>query len=122
MMSILKSLNCVRTGKTSSVSSVNSNGYITGKSPGYVTITAKTTTGKKAEIRIEVIQPVGPYGRSDSSSSSGSGTIVGDGITVYITETGEKYHINPSCVQHPIPININDAISLGLEPCTKCAQ
>ena len=110
------------TSSDEEIASVNSNGYITGKSPGYVTITAKTTTGKKAEIRIEVIQPENRYGQSNSSNSSSSGTIVGDGITVYITEYGEKYHINPSCVKHPHAVNINDAISWGYEPCEKCAQ
>ncbi len=102
------------------IATVNSNGYVTGKSEGSVMITAESANGKKESIRLNVYKPSEP--NYDSRSSSDSRTIVGDGITVYITETGKKYHKNPSCVKYPHAVNIEDAISWGFEPCEKCAQ
>ena len=100
--------------------SVNSDGYVTGKESGVVFITVESSNGKQESIRFEIVQPVGSY--YQESPSSNSTTTSGDGITVYVTETGKKYHLMASCVSHPLPMNINDAIKWGLEPCEKCAQ
>ena len=43
-------------------------------------------------------------------------------VTVYITKTGEKYH-SDGCQylkKSKIPIDLDDAISQGYEPCSKC--
>lgn len=43
------------------------------------------------------------------------------GETVYITPTGSKYHLDPSCNGGSYsPTSLEDAIARGLEPCGKC--
>lgn len=43
------------------------------------------------------------------------------GATVYITPTGSKYHLDPSCNGGSYsPASLEDAIARGLEPCGKC--
>lgn len=43
-------------------------------------------------------------------------------ITVYITPTGEKYHYDGNCGNGTyIPIDLDEAISKGYEPCKKCS-
>ena len=53
---------------------------------------------------------------SPPSASSSPGT------PAWITETGECYHLDPNCVQKPIPKTMEDAIAQGYRPCRKCAQ
>lgn len=48
--------------------------------------------------------------------------LVGQSVTVFITETGKKYH-NDGCrhlAQSKIPISLDDAIARGLGPCSNC--
>ena len=95
---------------------------VTGISEGLVTISAKTSNGKIASISLIVKEAPVNYSSGGNGSTSSNTPVVGDGVTVYITEYGKKYHINSSCVQNPIPMNKNDAINWGYEPCEKCAQ
>lgn len=43
------------------------------------------------------------------------------GKTVYITETGKKYHYDGSCNGGKYrPVSLSEALAYGLEPCKKC--
>lgn len=45
-----------------------------------------------------------------------------DGIEVYVTPTGKKYHYSSSCAgKNAIPINLSNA-QYSYDPCKKCAQ
>lgn len=41
---------------------------------------------------------------------------------VWISETGKKYHRNSSCsnMNNPQQVSLDEALSMGLEPCKKC--
>lgn len=43
------------------------------------------------------------------------------GPTVYITNTGKRYHYSSTCNGgHYFPVSLSEAIALGLTPCDKC--
>lgn len=45
------------------------------------------------------------------------------GSSVYRTPTGKRYHFDPDCGgKNSYEITLNDAISMGLTPCKKCAN
>lgn len=45
-----------------------------------------------------------------------------DFFTIYRTPTGKRYHFNPGCAgENRIETNLDEATSLGLTPCMKCA-
>ncbi len=45
------------------------------------------------------------------------------GMTVYITETGKRYHYDPNCGNGTYyPATLDEALSLGLTPCNKCVK
>ncbi len=47
----------------------------------------------------------------------------GDGRTVYKTPTGKRYHFDPDCGgKNSTATSLDNAISLGLTPCQKCAN
>ena len=47
-----------------------------------------------------------------------------ESITVYITPTGKRYHMSPTCGgKNSTPASIEDAMQIyNLTPCKKCAQ
>lgn len=47
----------------------------------------------------------------------------GNGKTVYVTPTGKRYHYDSSCGRGTYsPTTLDNAISMGLTPCQKCAR
>lgn len=47
----------------------------------------------------------------------------GDFFTMYRTPTGKKYHFDPGCAgENRIVTNLDEATSLGLTPCKRCAD
>ncbi|MBR3770952.1 MAG: Ig domain-containing protein [Clostridium sp.] len=93
-----------------SVATVTSNGKVTAKKGGNATITA-IVAGKKVltctiTIKVKVNKPSNQVG----------------GGTVYITDTGSKYH-SAGCRylwNSSHPISRGDARSAGYEPCSRC--
>lgn len=49
-------------------------------------------------------------------------TTTENGITVYYTNTGKKYHYDNNCNDGKyFPCTLDKALSMGLDPCKKCA-
>lgn len=72
--------------------------------------TQKTTTTEKATTTTKKQAP------AQNSNSS-------DGRTVYKTPTGKRYHFDPDCGgKNSSAVSLDDAISMGLTPCQKCAS
>lgn len=103
------------------VATVDSAGYVWGVAPGTAKITAKTANGLTASCTVTVIgntnTPSGGTSRPQTSTSSPS-----QGQTVYITDTGSKYHrygcryLKKSC----IPISLESAKKQGYTACRIC--
>ena len=46
-----------------------------------------------------------------------------DGVTVYVTPSGTKYHLDPDCGgENSAPTTLEKATQSGKTPCKKCAQ
>lgn len=100
--------------------------------PGTYTVTYTThdenanTVTDSAEVTVNA-KPQQRSASSSSSSAKSSGTSAARSTsessqTVYITRTGSKYH-RAGCQylrQSQIPISLNDAISSGYSPCSRC--
>lgn len=68
-----------------------------------------------------------PGAYSTSTAVSTGGSVIStaedaDTTMVYVTSTGKKYHLNPSCsrMKKPVQISLLDAIGKGYEPCGIC--
>lgn len=91
---------------TKTLGRVNGKARIKGIKKGTATITAKTASGKKLKCKVTVKAKKKPIG----------------GGTVYITNTGSKFHawgcrfLRQSCIK----TTRTEAISHGLEPCGVC--
>ncbi len=60
-------------------------------------------------------------GSSNSSITSNSSSIDEHSYTVYITKTGDKYHMDGcSYLKSRIPISLADAKANGYTPCSRC--
>lgn len=58
--------------------------------------------------------------KSDTSSTQSS---TNNSRTVYITPTGKRYHLSPTCGgKNSSATTLSHALSIGLTPCKKCAQ
>ena len=59
-----------------------------------------------------------------TTTAAATTTTVGDleGVTVYITKTGEKYHRGTcsSLSKSKIPVSLSSAVARGYEPCSVC--
>ena len=51
-----------------------------------------------------------------------NGLTSSDGKVVYVTSTGEKYHLSESCVESGIKTTLSDALAYEYKPCGKCAK
>lgn len=72
------------------------------------TTSSRTTTTKKTTVKTT----------TKKASASSSNT---SGVKVYKTPTGKKYHYNSHCNGGTyIETTLEEAKSLGLEPCKKC--
>ena len=70
--------------------------------------TKQTTTSSEAK-------------QSNSGSSTSSSTQ--NSQTVYVTPTGKRYHLSPTCGgKNSTATTLSNAKSMGLTPCKKCAQ
>lgn len=58
-----------------------------------------------------------------TQSVSAESTDKKNSMTVYITPTGERYHLDPDCGgKNSYSITLSEAISRGYTPCKKCAK
>lgn len=63
----------------------------------------------------------GSTSKQSSSSSASSSTT--NSQTVYVTPTGKRYHLSPTCGgKNSRATTLSNAKSMGLTPCKKCAQ
>lgn len=61
--------------------------------------------------------------QSQKSSASSSQSSTNNSRTVYITPTGKRYHLSPTCGgKNSSATTLSHALSIGLTPCKKCAQ
>ena len=60
-----------------------------------------------------------PVSQIDVQTASSADT---DVMTVYVTGSGKKYHLNPTCsrMKNPVQISLLEAIQKGYEPCGIC--
>ena len=60
---------------------------------------------------------------SDMDIQATTSDSTGEYYPMYRTPTGRKYHFNPSCAgENRIETDYDEALSLGLTPCKKCAD
>jgi hypothetical protein len=88
------------------------------------TLDSFTATSINALVATTAVAPTLTTGAPTTSAMAASSTTAGrhDGVTVYITDSGEKYHREgcSSLAKSKIPISLSDAIALGYEPCLRC--
>ena len=61
--------------------------------------------------------------QSQKSNASSSQSSTNNSRTVYITPTGKRYHLSPTCGgKNSSATTLSHALSIGLTPCKKCAQ
>lgn len=61
--------------------------------------------------------------QSSSGSSTSSSSSTQNSQTVYVTPTGKRYHLSPTCGgKNSTATTLSNAKSMGLTPCKKCAQ
>lgn len=61
--------------------------------------------------------------KQSSSGSSTSSSSTQNSQTVYVTPTGKRYHLSPTCGgKNSTATTLSNAKSMGLTPCKKCAQ
>lgn len=81
--------------------------------------TKKTTTTEKATAAPTTTKHVTTTKKQTTTQNSPKG----DGRTVYKTPTGKRYHFDPDCGgKNSSATSLDNAISLGLTPCQKCAN
>lgn len=59
-----------------------------------------------------------------SAAEEGAVAMVDNGMVVYVSRTGSKYHFSSVCsgMNAPLSMSLGDAISRGYEPCGTCAS
>lgn len=61
--------------------------------------------------------------QSQSSQTSSGQSNISNSQTVYVTPTGKRYHLSPTCGgKNSTAATLSKAQSMGLTPCKKCAQ
>ena len=61
--------------------------------------------------------------KQSNSGSSTSSSSTQNSQTVYVTPTGKRYHLSPTCGgKNSTATTLSNAKSMGLTPCKKCAQ
>lgn len=60
--------------------------------------------------------------KANQETQSQSQTLQQNSTTVYISQTGSKYHCQPNCsnMKNPRAVSLSEAQSQGYEPCKKC--
>lgn len=101
------------------IATVSSNGKVTAKKAGTVTITAKTSNGLKATCKVTV------KAKNDTSVSSGTTTT---GCTYVLNTNTKKFHL-PTCSsvddmkdknKKEVSCSREEVINMGYEPCKRC--
>ena len=81
----------------------------------------KISVDKKASAIKENAPPAVTNAASVVENENVSVVEVNDSETVYRTRTGKKYHKeNCSYLKSKIETTVSEAISMGLEPCSRC--
>lgn len=103
----------------SKIATVNSNGKVTAKKAGTVTITAKTSNGLKATCKVTV--------KAKSGQKTAGGT--SSGKVTYILNTNTKKFHYPSCSsvkqmkdknKKEVTCSRDEVIEMGYDPCKRC--
>lgn len=103
----------------SKIATVNSNGKVTAKKAGTVTITAKTSNGLKATCKVTV--------KAKSGQKTAGGTSSGK-ITYVLNTNTKKFHY-PSCSsvkqmkdknKKEVTCSRDEVIKMGYDPCKRC--
>jgi len=79
-------------------------------------------TARSRTPRVSQQQQTPPDNSSEGSMQPSTSAVGGSGRTVYITNTGKKYH-SDGCrylARSRIPISLEDAKTRGLTPCSRC--
>lgn len=78
-------------------------------------ITEETADKKSQEITEKETDTVSAYATPTTTREFS--------FTVYITPTGERYHLSPDCAGvNRIECSLEDAAAAGLTPCKRCAD
>ncbi len=100
--------------------SINKRVIVYNAMKGY-TINYKNGNMKKTKNSATTTKEPAKENQKDNTSEN----VKPAGITVYITETGKKYHATKTCrglsnAKNILTVDINDAKAKGLEPCSFC--
>ena len=74
------------------------------------------SSGPSIEPETEAAKPVVPEPEDDNDYNSGGGG------SVWIPQSGSKYHSRPGCsnMKNPTEVSKDEAVAMGYEPCKRC--
>jgi len=85
------------------------------------TTTAVTTTKTTVKTTVTTMKKTTPAPTTVKKTTVQQ--VEGNGVTVYITPSGERYHLDPQCGgKNSRATDKEAAIRAGRTPCKKCAQ
>lgn len=87
------------------------------------TVSSSSSTSSKPSSTSKSTSSSSSGSTSKQSSSSSSSSSTTNSQTVYVTPTGKRYHLSPTCGgKNSKATTLSNAKSMGLTPCKKCAQ
>ena len=112
-------------GYTSGYSAGKSNGYKSGKTAGYkigIADSEAYQTGYDAGYKYGHKDGVNETSTATTSNSYSSDSSDSNSVTVYVTNTGSKYHKSWCSYlrQSKIAMSLSDAKAYGYTPCSRC--
>lgn len=127
----LNTVNTINNSNTNNTTKENvtnvNNSVNTTTNTANTTSTTKTTEGKGQTTSTvssskSSSNSTSKQSSSKQSSSSGASSTT-NSQTVYVTPTGKRYHLSPTCGgKNSKATTLSNAKSMGLTPCKKCAQ
>ena len=82
-----------------------------------------TTTSSSTPSKSTKQTTTSSEAKQSNSGSSTSSSSTQNSQTVYVTPTGKRYHLSPTCGgKNSTATTLSNAKSMGLTPCKKCAQ
>ncbi len=87
------------------------------------TTTMTTTTTIKTTVKTTVTTTKQTAPATTTVKKTTVQQVKGDGITVYTTPSGKRYHLDPQCGgKNSMATDKETAVRAGRTPCQKCAQ
>ena len=121
---------------TAPISSGSSGGALFNDEGEIIGITTATyASAQNINMAVKIEEVIDLYNKWDKKTTTQIGYMRGnsypainstqqssEGKTVWITQSGKKYHNNPNCskMRSPVEIDLLEAIEKGYEPCGKC--